>query len=84
MAQREEAIAAMAASAVRARGGAAKRLDANLSREALAIEAAAKAQAQRGELLSDLEVARRTIEQLSDEVDSLTKAAAVRVEPGSP
>ena len=44
MAQRDEALAAMAASAVRARGRAAKRLEAALSREALAIEAAGKAQ----------------------------------------
>ena len=31
-----------------------------------------------------MEAAKRTIEQLSDEVDSLKKAAAVRVEPGAP
>ena len=41
--QRDEAIAAMAASAVRARGRAAKRLDAARAREAVAIEAAVKA-----------------------------------------
>ena len=61
LSQSEEAIAAMSAAAVRARGRAAKRLEAALAREALALEAAAKAQTQRGELVSDLEAAKRTI-----------------------
>ena len=51
VAQRDEAIAAMAASAVRAKGRATKRPDAALSREALAAEAACKAQQQRDEAL---------------------------------
>ena len=62
LSQSEEAIAAMSAAAMRARGCAAKRLEGALAREALAIEAAAKAQTQRGELVSDLEAAKRTID----------------------
>ena len=82
--QCEEAIAAMSASTLHARGRAAKRPEAALSREALAMDATAKAQTQRDELLSELEASRRIIEQLSDEVDSLKKAAAVRVDPAAP
>ena len=74
----------MSAAAVRARGRAAKRLESALAREALALEAAVKAQTQRGELVSDLEVAKRTIERLAEEVGALKKATAVRDEPAVP
>ena len=75
----KKALAATAASAVRARGRAAKRLEAARDSESLAIDAATKAQTQRDELVGELEAAKRTIERLSGEVDTLTKAAEARV-----
>ena len=50
----------------------------------LAAETACKAQQQRDEAISDLELARKTIETLSDEVESLKQAAARRAEPVAP
>ena len=80
----KEAIAAMAESAVRAKGRATRRPEAARASKAIAIDAATKAQTQRDELVSDLEAAKRTIERLSDEVDTLTKAAAARAETAVP
>ena len=77
----KKAIAAMAASAVRARGRAAKRLEAARDSESLAIDAATKPQTQQDELVGELEAAKRTIERLSGEVDTLTKAAEARAKP---
>ena len=83
----------MSAAAVRARGRAAKRLESALAREALALKAAVKAQKQRDELVSELEVAHQTIEslhgsveRLSEEVGELKKACAgdVPAVPRSP
>ena len=74
----------MNAPAKRAKGRAIKRLDAAVARKKLAAEAACKAQQQRDDALSDLELAKKATEALSDEVESLKEAAASRVEPSAP